>query len=370
MSPSLTSSLYAFPGTMAMIDWLTFVAPLTHETGQRGPFFAGEILSTKPDPLADDGVSLDWGVWKRKGVEGSHSSVIQCQSTTDEFGRPAIWVSGNPAKWFQGHNVFGSDDLRGLVLEMLFRICDSVGVKPTLADVELWVAGIIKLSRVDVTKSFDLGTVARVRNALRSLDATANLKHRGRGHFKGDSLTFGKGSRRWSLTLYAKGPELEVHKLPAALADSPVVAHAQGLLRAEVRMLGLELKREHLEYVSYWSDNSASEVHQRLIAGLEVAEASMLDQTVLEGLPLRLNAVYQLWSDGHDLRAMFPKRTFYRHRRALLAHGIDIIVKQERTRADLGNVVPLRVVLNAMPVSVPTWANGTPLYFEPLKRAA
>jgi II/X family phage/plasmid replication protein len=350
-----------------VIDWLTFVAPLTHKQGQGGPFFAGEILSTKPDPTADDGVGLDWGVWKRKGVEGSHSSKILCQSTLDEMGRSAIWVSGNPAKWFQGHNVFGSDDLKGLVLAMLHRICESVGVVPSADDLMLWDAGIIRLSRVDVTESYDLGNVGRVRNAIRSLDATANLKHRGRGHFKGDSITFGKGSRRWSLTFYAKGPELGVHPISDTLAAKPqLLAHADGLLRAEVRMLGLELTREHLEYVLYWSHNSASEVHQRMLAGLEIAEASMLDPAVLEALPLRLNAVYQLWVDGHDLRAMYPKNTFYRHRRGLLAFGIDIAVKQERRTPDMGNVVPLRVVFTARPAEVPGWAVASPLYFEPL----
>lgn len=353
-----------------MIDWITLVAPLAHKAGEGGPFFAGEVLSTTPDPTHPDGVVLDWGVLKRKPMEGSHSSVIQIQSTTDDFGRPAIWVSGNPAKWFQGHNIFGSDDLPGLVQEMLVRICRSVGVEPTAEDLELWRLGIIKLSRVDVTYSFDLATLARVRNALRSLDATAHLKHRGRGHFKGDSLTFGKGSRRWSLTLYAKGAEIEVHKLPAALMETSLHAYAQRLLRAECRMLGMALKEEHLEYVAYWQDNAASELHHRLLAGLEVAEASMLEVDHLEQLPGRLQVAYQSWKDGHDLRAMLARNTFYRYRTELLKHGVDIAVKQERAGADLSNVVPLRTVLHAYPATIPDWATGTPLYFEPRARAA
>jgi II/X family phage/plasmid replication protein len=114
-----------------VIDWLTFVAPLAHQAGQGGPFFAGEVLSTVPDLTHPDGVALDWGVLKRKALPGSHSAMIQVQSTTDEEGRSAIWVSGNPAKWFQGHNIFGSDDLPGLVLEMLHRICASGSLELT-----------------------------------------------------------------------------------------------------------------------------------------------------------------------------------------------------------------------------------------------
>lgn len=348
-----------------MIDWLTFTAPLLHQQGVGGPFFNGDICSTVPDPTHPDGEMLDWTVRKRLPVEGSHSQAITVKSCLDEHGLPCLWVSGNPAKWFQGHNVFGCDDLPGLVLEMLSRICASRGVTPHPADLAAWAAGAIKLHRVDLTESFDLGTTARVRNALRSLDSTANLKHRGRGHFHGDSLLFGKGSRRWSLTLYAKGPELVVHPLPLALQETSLPAAAAGLLRVEVRLMGLQLTTERLDWVCLWNDNTGTELHQRFLAGLDIAGATMIDAQTLDGLTGRQQLAYNSWKEGHDLRAMLPRKTFYRYRLELLKHGIDIGVKQERTGPDLSNVVPLRVVLNAYPARVPEWAVGTPLYFEP-----
>jgi II/X family phage/plasmid replication protein len=350
-----------------VIDWLTFVAPLQHDSSDRGPFYAGEVLSLSPDPTHPDGVGLEWGVLKRRSLEGSYSKTIQVQSTTDEHGRCAVWVSGNPAKWFQGHNLFGSDDLPGLVIATLNRVCEAVGVIPSADDQAAWSAGAIRLQRVDVTNSFDLGTLPRVRNALRSLDASANLKHRGRGHFSGDSLTFGKGSRRWSLTLYAKGAEIAVkgHELPLQLADGfPLVDHAQGLLRAEVRLLSLQLATEQLQHVSAWSEGTASELHRRMLGGLQIADTTMLDAPTLDSLPGRLHLAYQAWKDGHDLRATLSRPTFYRYRTELLKHGVDIAVKQER-QAESINVVRLPVVLQAVPASVPGWAIGTPLYFEP-----
>lgn len=355
-----------------MIDWITFVAPLEHEPGERGPFYAGEVMATKPDPTSPDGFSLDWSVWKRKAFEGSHSSTIQIQSTRDDLGRPAIWVSGNPAKWFQGHNVFGVDDLSGLVLEMLERICASVGIEPSAANRQSWGAGCIKLVRVDVTYSFDLGTLPRVRNALRSLDSTAQLRYRGRGQFRGDSLMFGGGSRRWSMTIYAKGAEIDApkHGLPASLRETSLPGYAQGMLRVEVRLLSLQLTTEKLAWVALWTDNTASELHARLLAGLQIAEATMLDAHELEGISGRLQLAYNSWREGHDLRSMLPRNTFYRYRTELLKHGIDIGVKQERTSPDLSNVVQLRTVLHAYPATVPDWARGTALYFEPRAKVA
>lgn len=357
-----------------MIDWLMFVAPLTHERGQGGPFWNGEVLSTVPDP--ELGEAIEWAKLKRMPLVGSYSQQVFISSTDDDEGRPAILVSGNPAKWFQGHNIFGSDDLPGLVLEMLSRICATAGISPTADELVLWASGCIELLRVDVTNSWELGNRARVRSALKALDSTAHLKHRGRGQFYGDALTFGagtkskRGSRRWSLTLYAKGPELEAHPLPVDLAESSLPAFADGLLRAEVRMLAMELKREELHRVSAWGDNTAQELHARKFAGLQVSDATMLDAQVLEGLPGRLQGAHQLWRDGHDLRAIFSRNTFYRYRTELLKHGIDIAVQQERAGPDLSNVVPLRVVLNAHPVQVPHWAVGTPFYFEPRAKVA
>jgi II/X family phage/plasmid replication protein len=62
---------------------------------------------------------------------------------------------------------------------------------------------------------------------------------------------------------------------------------------------------------------------------------------------------------------MFPRNTFYRHRRALFGYGIDISIKQDRKHAEASNVVPIRVVLVGKPVTVPEWAFNTPYYFEP-----
>ena len=155
-----------------MIDWLSFVAPCGHLHALGGPFYAGNVMSFVPDVTRTEGYKVEFDVLKRKSFEGSYSSTITVKSQLDENGRSCIFISGNPAKWFQGHNIFGSDDLHGLVIEMLHRVCKIAGHVPSPNDVLAWQQGVYKLVRVDVTQSFDLGNLARVRNALRSMDAT------------------------------------------------------------------------------------------------------------------------------------------------------------------------------------------------------
>jgi II/X family phage/plasmid replication protein len=173
---------------------------------------------------------------------------------------------------------------------------------------------------------------------------------------------FGKGSRHWSLTFYAKGAELDKHKLPLALASTPLREHADGLLRTELRLLSMHLKRIGMDKLSAWGENTAIEVHRKHLEQLSISDSIMLDPDNLEQLTPRLRAAYQLWRDGHDLRAMFPRNTFYRYRTELVKLGIDIAVKQDREET---NVIPIRTVLVGQRVNVPDWALNTSMYFEP-----
>ena len=350
-----------------MIDWITFRAPLAHDASTHGPLWNGSFMSIKPDP--ELGEVIEFETMKRLPVEGSFSNRIMVQSTVSE-GRPAVWVSGCPAKWFQGHNVHGSDDLHGLCVEMLTRLCKVLNLSPSDDDRAEWVAGNIHLTRVDVTYSWWLDTLARARAFIRALAGSAHLRHRGAGQFKGETLYFGKTSTRWALKIYAKGLELLARPLPLLLQETSLPVHADGLVRVELCLRSKLLSALGLDVASAWSDNSASELHARLLSGLEIAEATMLQVETLEGLSGRLQVVYQSWRDGHDLRSMLARNTFYRYRRELLAHGIDIAVKQERSGVDLSNVVPLRAVLVAQPVATPDWLVGTPWHFEPRAKVA
>ncbi len=99
---------------------------------------------------------------------------------------------------------------------------------------------------------------------------------------------------------------------------------------------------------------------------------SKLDDDVIQSLTSAQRNGYFAWLAGHDLRQSMSRPAFYKLRKKLLALDVDqridiaIVRSKEPT-----NVIPLVRILEAKPASIPDWAIGTPLYFEPrIVRAA
>lgn len=351
-----------------MIDWLTFLAPCAHARAIDG----GQVLSLSPTG------ELQWMSRRRASVRGSHDTSLTIRSATHTE-RPLTYVeiSGNPVKFFQGHNLWGSDDVHALVVATLDYLVEhsGLGLLPSEEDRQRWVAGDIRLTRVDQTESYHLANLSDVLAWLRAAEQTAHLSHRGRGQLvKGSTLYFGKNSRRWSLKLYAKGQEIrdKGHRQEVVLQLPHAVLWADRTLRAELTMRSMELRRLGLDFVSAWSgrDGVDSAVTSRLLldrlGAMTMNTVSHLSASVLDALKPSLRMAYQSWEGGADLRAILPRATFYRYRAELLQHGIDIAALNPTEKS---NVVPLVRVLEAVPAPVPDWAQGTHLYWEP-KRVA
>lgn len=349
-----------------MIDWLSMVIPLRHAE----PISGGQVLS-----VSSDGV-VQWCSSKRSTVAGSFSTGLQLRTATHTPERCThLEISGNPVKFFQGHNLWGTDDLPSLAVATAEHVAQALALTPTDEDRAAWLAGDIRLTRVDLTDSFHLANLGEVLAWLRAAEQTAHLSHRGRGQLtKGSTLYFGKNSRRWSLKLYAKGQEIRAkgHGQESILSLPSAVEWAERTLRAELTLRGMELDRLGLRAVTAWLPHDGvpfdplSILRDRL-GDLTMTTARTLPDEVIQSLTAAQHNGYLAWLAGNDLRDSMSRPAFYRLRAKLLPHGIDIATLQPKDAAS--NVVPLHRVLEAVPVSVPDWAAGTPLYFEPRRVA-
>lgn len=335
-----------------MIDTMRIIAPLAHADAVHGGIFMA---------LTEDG-EIEWERARFRQLEGSFDNRLSVWTESPGF----IGFEGSPSKWFQGHNIFGSDDLIGLAAETLLDIARVLDIEPTASEVRQWFAGEFTVRRADVTYSFQLRNRSDVLAYIRAMEHSATMSHRGRGQIvKGDTLYFGKQSRRWSFKFYSKGQELNDHKLPYELHSTSLPSCADGLLRSELVLRSMELKKLGLNNGKDWKDETPLEIHELKLGKLDMPDHVELATDELEALPSRLRAVYELHQKGMDTRQLYARRTWYRYRNQLKKYGIDLSANIGNAQ-EHANVVKFRRTLVAERVwDVPAWAVGTNMYFEP-----
>ena len=313
---------------------------------------------------------LEWSAPKRLPILGSHDSRIAIKS--DGSAGPGLAshliISGNPSKFLQGHNIFGSDDLVALMHDTYRNICASLQLTPLLPESEAVRAGGYRVTRVDINYMFELPRREDVPAWLRAAEYKSKTRH-GRPHSKGSTLYWGKGSKRWEMLAYDKAEEVKKpkHRLPDSLSNTPLLGWVDNKLRIELRLKSKQLDELNMSLAKTFTPHTVMTTYFAYLGRLEMTENIALSTDTLMKIPQRLRSTYNLWKDGHDLRFNMSRNTFYKHRRELLEYGIDIHIRQDR--CDTSNVVPLVRVLEAKPASIPKWAFDLEL-IHPSARAA
>lgn len=331
-----------------MIDWVTCELPLRHT-----PLESGLVCKIAPDG------DTEWMTRCRVQVEGSHASSIQVRSVGGDGAGEAtgLHFSGNPAKFLQGHNVFGSDDLVSLMYDTFLVVCRSLNLRPSLQEVRAAKQGSYPLSMVDINYSYELPTRADVLAWIRAAEFKSKSRH-GRPQLKGGTLYWGKTSQRWAIKVYSKGEEIEApkHRLPETLASTPVKQWADNKLRLELRLKKKQLTEHDITQASHLDEETVKRLFNEYVRKIEMKEQVALTTEKRLQLPQRLQSTYVLWQTGQDLRSTLPRATYYRHRKDLLAYGIDIALARDVDQEHSSSVVPLVRVLEAVPAAIPVWA--------------
>jgi II/X family phage/plasmid replication protein len=217
-----------------MIDWGLVLFPIIHH-----PINSGEVFSVDPDG------EVEWRSPKRVQATGSFDKKISIKSVggTGDGRATHLWVNGNPSKFLQGHNVFGSDDIVALMSDLFDVIAPQFNLTPTIEELHRIKTGDYELKTVDINYSYELPTRADVLAFLRALTFKAKTRH-GKPSTKGGTLYFGKNSQRWAIKFYCKGEEIKTAagRIPYDLQNLGIekwVDNKLRLLSKELMKLGI-----------------------------------------------------------------------------------------------------------------------------------
>ena len=334
-----------------MIDWVTGKFWITHNPEV---LRSGQSIRTK---IVDGVETIEYDIANRLSVKGSHDASITIRSHTDGM----VEISGNPAKFLQGHNVFGTNDLKYLVAKMIDKLCmiDELELKPTDVEYENIQQGIYHLSRVDVNEHFAFPSAQVARAWLRAAGNSANMKFRGAGLFKEGTLYF--EGKRYIPKIYFKYDEInskdKSHRLPDELLQIPeLIEYAEKSLRFEIKILSTQLKDWYLHLGCNWdADTATMLINDQFISKLQLSANMPIENEVIESLPKNLRLTYTAWVNGEDLRQVLSRPTFYRYRTRLMQYGIDISIVKDIEK-EQSNIVPMIRYLEAVPMGIPDWA--------------
>lgn len=299
-----------------MIDWFTGYVGYDASLMPVGRFWEVDRMGF---------VVRDRARWET--VQGSFASGVQVTkfAPTDQmvddakrFGflcaNEVLKISGNPAKYLQGHNVTGpSVAFLGPVVQGLVRAFPDE-LRPI--DAQSLVLPAVHRSRVDVNTMVDLGSHQAVHDWLMLAETKTRSRH-GRAVADFGTVYWGKHSTRWSMKAYCKHCELQKHPAADSELQAELLDWTRTFLRIELTLRRPELKdRGVLSEALIWEFFSKLELHTMRANTYSEAKSR---------LPTGPKLSLGLWYQGTDMRCFLPVRTFYRHRKQILdVTGIDI----------------------------------------------
>lgn len=298
---------------------------------------------------------------KKCKVEGSHETgvFVRCDGQT-------VWFEGNVSRFGRQDNVFGFTFVE--CITRINALVVSLGLPPFTAGTSYRAQSSDKLAftgaritRLDLTQNFQSGSVENAQVFMRHLAMQQASRLKTGTYGEGETVDFGRGSRRVYSKAYLKHVELLRHmrkdsKGPKTDYSRPFDPYVQeladwcsgvGLVRFETTykstflidysqnfLGGLDMRHLEHDFIQ------RQEVFTR--ANCEADQLSTLDKTTL--------GVYRMWQAGDDLTAKLKRTQFYKHRATLLPFGIDIAVK-----SNVINFQPRVKVIQLSPAPMPSF---------------
>jgi len=344
-----------FNQVASFCDWVSIYQ--AHEGGNLPKINNGAFVS-----YDQHGETINTTLKKLK-IEGSHETgiFIRCDGDT-------VWFEGNVSRFGRPDNVFGYtfadcltriNTLLGTLGLPPFTPGKSFSIRCFNGD-RLAYTGA-RISRLDLTANFVTGSKEDAYAFMRHLAMQQASRLKTGTYGEGETVDFGRGSRRVYSKAYLKHAELMRHmkKQPKGqetaysrpfdpyINDLAAWCEGVGLVRFETTykstflidscqnyLGGLNMPRLEKDFIERQS------VFTRTTC--EADQLSQLDKNTL--------SCYRMWQAGDDLTTKYKKSQFCKLRAALLPYGVDIAVKSNVTA-----FVPRVRVIQLTPAAMPSF---------------
>lgn len=338
-----------------MIDYISAVLEVDHQVINNGQFIVmdetGEVKTRKPI---------------RRQIEGSYEAKLSIKSqgaiSEDRTQASELYVEGNVSKFLQGHNVFGSDNLLDLMKGAFIKILTEN------QELNLNINDILKslpyayIKRVDFTKSMQFETRQQVRAYLKQLSLLAHTRT-GRLMHHGSTVTWTK-TKRWSVTCYGKGDEIQNRPLNVNLPNRKYVEQeADCLARVECRWYSKELKERDLEQVYQFTPQVAHNLYAEYLERIKMTSKVNISSNEISNLSPALQRTFYAWKNHVDVVAELTTPTFYRHRSAILKQ-LEVDISLPYMPQQTADIVPLKRTIEGHPYHIPAKAYELGLVYE------
>lgn len=257
--------------------------------------------------------------YKAQTLRSSYENTLWIKPSTTG----SVEISGNFYKFLNHHNVTGTNDLVGLVTDLIQHLATlDIGIEPTEQELKDLQDGKFRLFRVDVNKAILFESKVAALDYLEHLKSTASYPYRKKTIYS-NGVYFGMRSKRWCLKFYHKGTEVQVHKNGEYHLDDEIKALADLMVRAEMRINSQQLKDWDLAFGHQWSKDIAQSLLDKTLSKLEVpTKPIVLEEPKFESRADR--KFYKCWLDG-DAEICYSLRAIQRYtKRFLHEYGINI----------------------------------------------
>ncbi|MBF8179802.1 phage/plasmid replication domain-containing protein [Herminiimonas contaminans] len=306
----------------------------------------------------DDGVQ-EWMQPSAAVLEGTYDTRILAKS----FGGRSF-LRGNPGRFGRPDNVFNLDWQQ--TWEKANRLAEKFGLPlfthgtPSLnvSDRDrahgvdcVWTGATV--SAIDATSNFATGSKENAFLFLQWLEGQHIERVRG-GVGRQGSVRFGDGNGL-QVEAYYKADEMIDHAKNDHKRNE--IKKSQlwqwlndlGVIRLEVRAKRNHLRDRNLGYSGAITMEKIKQLYDDKTSVIRRI-SNDVDAFDFTKLPLRMAGIAREYLAGAEMRSRMPKSSFYKARRELLSHGIDIATPNK-----IRTILPRVKVIELKPLTAPDW---------------